>query len=200
MHRNIKRRSWLVQQKYFRFGNQSTRYRHALSLTTRKLMRKTEPRGFRQCDFIEDLFNPLVDIADTVNQQKLAQNTVDGLTRMQRSKWILKHHLHLTEEGGRPLRGHVFAVERDAAAPLFVEAGHGAQNGGLARTAFAYNAKTSALLHTKGNTLDDFAIVEADAELINIYHEFSQLSSRLRTGNRSRGCIRDGMQLRSPLV
>ena len=44
------------------------------------------------------------------------------------------------------------------------------------------------------------AVAESYAEIFNVDHAVSHDASRLRTGNRSLGCVREGMQLRSPLV
>ncbi|MNK92714.1 hypothetical protein D3C87_1128460 [compost metagenome] len=119
---------------------------------------------------------------------------------MQRTIGVLKHHLHLPEEFRRALQRRILAGKGDAAFPAFIKAGHGAQDGGLARAAFANDAEAAALFDRKGHALHHFTVAELDTEIFDVDHRLDHAASRLRTGRRSRGCVSEGMQFKRPCV
>ena len=82
---------------------------------------------------------------EPVDGERLAEDLVDGLARVQRAVGVLEHHLHSLRCAVARRRSDPRPATRDLAGPVRDQPGDGAQHGGLARAGFADQAERLAL-------------------------------------------------------
>ena len=74
---------------------------------------ETEPRS--ETNVFERLLDAFFRMVEAMDGQRLRQDTVDGVARMQRRVGILKNHLHAAIEGLITRRRDGFATDADPA-------------------------------------------------------------------------------------
>ena len=154
LHRDVERRGRLVEQQDLRLEDQRARDRDALALAAGELVRVAEaeatgrarPRRAR-CTIRASR------VADAVDRERLGQDAVDGVARMQRAVGVLEHHLDgAVEAPCRAAPAPVAPSTRDAAGPVGREAADRAQHGRLAGAGFADEPEALARARPRSDT------------------------------------------------
>ncbi len=117
-------------------------------------MRIAKAEAGAKADFVQRPLDARLGVADVVDRQRLGQDPVDRLARMQRPVWVLEHHLHQPAKRlaarQRQRRGRsalrIAALrhsrqEADGSGSDRHKPANGAQHGRLARSGFADDAE-----------------------------------------------------------
>ena len=210
LHRHVQRRGRLVEQQHRRARDQRPGDGHALPLPARELVREAEARGAGQRHLVQRAGDARLGPADAVHQQRLGQDAVHGLARVQRAVGVLEHHLHRAVKGAVAPAAQRAAVEQHVARPALALAarhqpGQGAQHGGLARAAFPHQPEGGAARHPEGHAAHRVRGPEADVQPGDLDHRrgrahSSHAGSLDSVGSRPRGADSAGMQASSPRV
>ena len=130
-----------IKQKDLGFENKRTRNRDTLALPPRKLMGVAETKRVIEANLFKGLNHAGIGIAKAVNINRLGQDAVNGVTRMQRSERVLKHHLNKAIEILVAFGAKLVALDRNRAFPVIDKAGDGAKDGRFTRPGFAHQTK-----------------------------------------------------------
>src|SRR3546814_6965384 len=93
-----------------------------------------EAEGGSEPDLAQHLSDAAVRVVEPVDRQRLHEDAVDRMARVQRAIGVLEHHLHQLVEGLVAARPLLATGDDDPAGPVGIEAAQRAQHGGLART------------------------------------------------------------------
>ena len=107
-----------------------------------------------EADLVERALDPLLRVGDGVDSERLGEDAVDRLPRMQRAVRILKHHLHPFADGsklGVRRRSNVLPIEDDAACGHVVDAQDAASQSGLAASGLADKGQRLSAAHVEGD-------------------------------------------------
>ncbi len=107
LHRNVKRRHRLVGDQQLRIEHQRARNRDALALPAGKHVRIAARMFGAQANFAQHVAHALAALLCAVlrvDDQRLFQDRLHGLARIERAIRILEHDLHFTAQVAR-LRG-----------------------------------------------------------------------------------------------
>ena len=172
---DVQRAGRLVQQQQARLRSQGAGDRHALPLSPGQLVRIAKAEPPAQAHVVQQLDDALVDPVHALQAQGFRQDGIDGMARMQAGIGVLEHHLDGAKERPVALLSLLdLTVDRDVAGPAGDQTCDGAQDGRLARTAFADQAKAFALRHVEGRIVDGGDAVgllpEPDGQIGNAQH------------------------------
>ncbi len=139
--------------------------------------------------------------ADFVHAERLGEGGGDGEARIERGVAVLEHHLHLAPVGAIDAMAALPAHDRDAARPVRRQAGNGAQNGGLARSAFTDQREALAFGNAQIDAVDDLGVAIGNVEIgeVDGVHVPAHCV-RSSTGSSSRVSLITGMAARRPRV
>src|SRR3546814_3040496 len=99
-----------------------------------ELVRVAEAEGGSEADLAQHLIDAAVRVVEPVDRQRLHEDAVDRMARVQRAIGVLEHHLHQLVEGLVAARPLLATGDDDPAGPGGIEAAQRGQHGGLART------------------------------------------------------------------
>ncbi len=193
----------LVQQQDFRLEDQRSGNGDALALAAGKLVRIAEAEAGSKADLIQRAGNAAFLVVETMDRQRLQQQRIHRLARMQRTIGVLKHHLDIAVEAflaelaliGPPLHHEAALIE-------VVETGNGAQKRGFARTGLTDQTEGFALGDIDADTIERDMAVEIHEHVFNGKNCSHARHSGLRSKTGS-GCLLSpifGRQLSSPRV
>jgi hypothetical protein len=154
LHRRVQRRGRLVQQQQLRLQDQRARNGDALALAARQLVRVAEAKAAAQADLVQRALDARLGVGQAVDGQRLGQDAVDRLPRVQAAVRVLEHHLHLAAKGLAARRGPRRCPPAHRAGRARRQPADGAQHGRLARARFADDAEALARLHGEAGALD----------------------------------------------
>ena len=83
LHAGVERRGGLVEQQHLWLEDQRTRDRDALALAARQLVRVAKTKAATQAHFVERAFDARFGVIDAMDRERLGEQTVNRLTRVQ---------------------------------------------------------------------------------------------------------------------
>ncbi|BCH35046.1 hypothetical protein MesoLjLc_69760 [Mesorhizobium sp. L-8-10] len=157
---HVERRDRLIANQKRGFWRERPRKHDALALAAGKLMRIEHAMVFAEADAVEKLGHALLAacrIANSVNRQRLGDESADSHSAIKRCQGVLKDQLHLAPLRAPPsavdarqrqtLKQHTSAVRR-------LQTERNTAGGGLAASGFADNAGRPAHLDIQRHAID----------------------------------------------
>src|SRR6185312_5047289 len=165
-------------------------------LPARELVRIAEAVGGQQADIGDGLDHLAVDPGNAVDGQRLAQDVVDRLSRMQRRIGVLEDELQHPAVFTRPPGGRRPAVDLEPGGGGGNEPGDRSQYGGFARSGFTDDAEAFPGRHLERDVLHgaDLAVAAAEGyvQMVDGDH-CSHAGSRVTVASSARGTSSDGV-------